>query len=452
MAISIAFLTACTSNYDTIEEENSIIRTVRMTLNVNKQNFDALPTRVVSTDWKKEDIIYLRFHTSNGIVIGNAKCNGGTDWTVNYYGTLERNSEMQVEVTFFDDASLTMSTDGIVTLTENVASYQDIEGTYIYYSNGELFINATLKPLTSRIRFKGTPKEAILVGGMKTYKSYDVNNGMFTTSDSFISTAVNASGTSLAYTNYIYGVLSDNVNPQLKINKQEGNGWDYLYTANCTDNMVMIGKSGWMNIPTHANRNGWTMKQVSGEENGHLWVDLGLPSGTKWADENVGADLAQWQEDGKINNIYGDWYSWGSIDKKNYVLNEQATINIGTQDAARVEWGGRWQIPSEKDIQELIDNCVSIWVDNYYPEVNGLIVIGESGMEIFFPAAGYWNRFTESNGGYCTSTGQYWTSTAKLSVSENAAASYSLNKNLGVIFLSRDTYKIHRFSVRAVIK
>ena len=42
-------------------------------------------------------------------------------------------------------------------------------------------------------------------------------------------------------------------------------------------------------------------------ENGHEWVDLGLPSGTKWATCNVGASKPE---------EYGDYYAWGETEPK----------------------------------------------------------------------------------------------------------------------------------------
>ncbi|MBQ3680507.1 MAG: hypothetical protein IJJ78_08340 [Paludibacteraceae bacterium] len=47
--------------------------------------------------------------------------------------------------------------------------------------------------------------------------------------------------------------------------------------------------------------------EEAGTENGHEWVDLGLPSGTKWATCNIGADDPQ---------DHGNYYSWGEVTTK----------------------------------------------------------------------------------------------------------------------------------------
>ena len=49
------------------------------------------------------------------------------------------------------------------------------------------------------------------------------------------------------------------------------------------------------------------MKNFIGTENGHEWVDLGLPTGTKWATCNIGAT--------KPEEI-GDHFAWGEVTPK----------------------------------------------------------------------------------------------------------------------------------------
>ena len=61
------------------------------------------------------------------------------------------------------------------------------------------------------------------------------------------------------------------------------------------------------------------------------------------------------------------------------------------QDAAHVNLGGNWRMPTKAECQELINNCNVVWTDNY----NGTGVVGKvftskiNGNSVFFPAAGY---------------------------------------------------------------
>lgn len=119
-------------------------------------------------------------------------------------------------------------------------------------------------------------------------------------------------------------------------------------------------------------------------------VDLGLPSGTKWANWNIGATTPE---------DYGDYYAWGETESKDvytqdtykYFDNGYDLIGddiAGTEyDVAHVKWGGSWRMPSLDQIKELLDNCTQKWTQQ--KGVNGILVTGSNGNTIFLPAAGY---------------------------------------------------------------
>ena len=121
-------------------------------------------------------------------------------------------------------------------------------------------------------------------------------------------------------------------------------------------------------------------------------IDLGLPSGTKWACCNVGATTPEG---------YGGYYAWGETEEKseysweNYIhcdgsigtCHDLGTYIAGTQyDVAHVKWGGKWQMPSPEHIMELLDNCSFTWTSSN--GVNGAYFTGPSGYAIFIPASG----------------------------------------------------------------
>lgn len=122
-------------------------------------------------------------------------------------------------------------------------------------------------------------------------------------------------------------------------------------------------------------------------------VDLGLPSGTKWACCNVG---------GFSPISYGRYYAWGeTADKSSYewstylhcdgsyqTCHDLGSDIAGTEyDVAHVLWGGFWVMPSQEQIEELLDNCVQQWVT--IRGVNGLLLTGPNAYRIFLPATGY---------------------------------------------------------------
>ena len=134
----------------------------------------------------------------------------------------------------------------------------------------------------------------------------------------------------------------------------------------------------------------------SGKLSGHEYVDLGLPSGTKWAICNVGATRIQdhggyyaWGET-KVKSSY-DWstYKW-SDDEEGYVMTKYFNKNdilAPEDDVAQVKWGGNWRMPTLGELQELSDNCT--WTLTNISGVNGYKVTSKTnGNSIFLPAAG----------------------------------------------------------------
>lgn len=136
------------------------------------------------------------------------------------------------------------------------------------------------------------------------------------------------------------------------------------------------------------------------EEIAYEAIDLGLPSGTKWAKMNVGAESPEG---------YGDYYAWGEVKTKDvtaytwqgYKFGESTALtkynNTDNKmtldledDAANVVMGGDWHMPTSAQCAELLDNTRSSWTTNY----NGTGVAGmiftsnNNGNSIFFPAAG----------------------------------------------------------------
>ena len=143
--------------------------------------------------------------------------------------------------------------------------------------------------------------------------------------------------------------------------------------------------------------------------NGHEYVDLGLPSGLKWATCNVGASKPE---------EYGNYYAWGETStKSNYSSDNSVTdgknfSDIGGDpqyDVARKQWGGSWRLPTEAEFEELLNenNCTWTWTTQ-----NGIkgckVTSKKNGNSIFLPAAGWrdytWLDFQGTNGSYWGST------------------------------------------------
>ena len=145
---------------------------------------------------------------------------------------------------------------------------------------------------------------------------------------------------------------------------------------------------------------------TEGTTNGHDWVDLGLPSGLKWATCNVGATAPE---------QYGDYYSWGEVETKTaYNSNNCSTMyqqiddfsGDPQYDVARKKWGDAWRMPTKEEQEELLNNCT--WELTTINGFSGYKVTGPNGNSIFLPAAGYYyDTYVNFDGYY----GGYWSST-----------------------------------------
>ena len=161
---------------------------------------------------------------------------------------------------------------------------------------------------------------------------------------------------------------------------------------------------------------------------GHEYVDLGLPSGTLWATCNVGANTPE---------EYGDYFAWGETKSKDiydwesnkwfYLYNDTngnlwkvtkycTDGNVGVidnkteldpgDDAAYVNWGTTWRMPTLAQQQELIQYCTWNWTTKN--GVNGRLVTGPNGKTLFLPAAGFYRDSSLESAGW---TANYWSRT-----------------------------------------
>ena len=148
----------------------------------------------------------------------------------------------------------------------------------------------------------------------------------------------------------------------------------------------------------------FTTEEQSGPSTGE-YVDLGLPSGTLWATHNIGATNPE---------DYGDYFAWGETTPKStyswstykYYDGSSNTSNKLTKyctssgygtvdnkkeldlsdDAAYVNWGNQWRMPSLDQLTELCTECTWTWTQ--LNGVNGYEVVGSNGNSVFLPATG----------------------------------------------------------------
>ncbi len=168
----------------------------------------------------------------------------------------------------------------------------------------------------------------------------------------------------------------------------------------------------------------------SGEENGHAYVDLGLS--VKWATCNIGAihasdygDYFAWGHTEPDDHYDWDYYKYGGEDGRwmyKYVTNADFTYNHDERevdnkivlepedDAATVNWGGAWRMPTKTEMEELVEKCKWIKIEtkvDYLTVVKGYQVKGPNGKSIFMPFPGYMS-YDNLNADGIFGRGYYW--------------------------------------------
>lgn len=223
----------------------------------------------------------------------------------------------------------------------------------------------------------------------------------------------------------------------------------------------------------------FTEKELSGFTDGYEWVDLGLPSGTLWATCNIGANKPE---------EYGDYFAWGETEgyksgKTDYSwstykwMNENQSLGLqinkytladeqtsacwysngvfigdgkttldACDDAATVNWGNNWCMPTRKQQFELVNSSFTTTEWTTINGVNGIKITSKTnGKSIFFPAAGQRYRNTL----YYSGTYVYYWSRELGSDSSEKAWVYSFKSGSSISY-SNWFYRYFGQSVRPV--
>ena len=204
------------------------------------------------------------------------------------------------------------------------------------------------------------------------------------------------------------------------------------------------------------------------DDNHPHMIDLGLPSGTKWACCNVADNPAN-----QSPTCYGGYYAWGETWEKavyNDVTYQHSTgvdddgdgwyddyhpetgvtgvlqihdnIAGSEYDVAHVKWGGKWQIPVPEQFKELVDlnNCDYKWT-TINGTLGGLFISKYNNASIFLPAASYRYGFDTCE----IVIGNYWTGSFGVN-----GLPYALEFDVKGADWQNNNYLSHGLSVRPV--
>ena len=199
------------------------------------------------------------------------------------------------------------------------------------------------------------------------------------------------------------------------------------------------------------------------------WVEIG---GVKWATKNVGAltvtDYGQYFQWGDTQGFTADQVS-GNCHSKTFVWadykycsgagtsssaitkynsTDGKTVLDLSDDAARVNMGGLWRMPTTAEFQALGTATTSAWTTDYQGSgVSGLVLTDktDSSKVLFFPAAG---RCRNGSVSYVGSRGNYWSSSVS---SSNVQFADFLYFDSSGVYWQRSSYRYYGFAVRGVL-
>ena len=450
MLLMLASQISCSQEIDKSNETVKELQPIRIHFVVNKTEYDsqdATRSGGSGTGWEDGEVIYLYFDSK---VYGQAVYDIKTrEWTVKYDGDLFITNNGWLCAHYFDKP--TDASSSIVTLSPFTGIYNTWSGTYSLTSDGVLSIVLNLVPFTSRIRFHGTIGSTMTIyEGIQTLSSFD----NFAFSASVDSIPVHLTVNNDGYTPYVY-CFSDNSG------KLEISNGKYYYTTDLPANTLKSGESGWMNIPTESEHNGWDISNF--EDTLGLCPNLKHPhqidmgTGVKFACCNVGATSPI---------EYGGYYAWGEKETKSVynwgtykwrygekgllikynMHSEFGAVDNKNQlelsdDAASANWNRTWRMPTEDEWLELMTECA--WEYTTIGGICGIKFTSKSHNTIFLPAGDFMmeNRIY-SPGDW----GRYWSSSLSTTNSLDAKCFLFYYKNPFTSINSRD----HGYNVRAV--
>ena len=334
--------------------------------------------------------------------------------------------------------------DGDVKVASSV-TYTYSGSTLSFNINSWTFLTE-IQVVVSGITYDNTKTYTLACDHLKPCTGYTVNSDGIAAQKGSAGTAVtgiaNTDGVAFVFaTSDIYGSAADY---KFTFNNA---GSTLTYTAsskNLTSNASSIKGFKIASSKFSAALTGTAKAKLDGtNEVDVTWVQL-WKGGPKWATINVGVTSTTATGDA----AYGGLYRWGGSNNMRSNTSASDDHNTGTStlsgtdDTATKLWGSNWRMPTQAELQDLINKCT------WSSFSSGYTLTGKDGYSsnsIFLPAAGYfnYNNKTVNNAG---SNGNYWSSAPN--GSNNA---YNLNFNSGNHNMNNNN-RNYGFCVRAVLE
>lgn len=500
MVILATMLVLVACNEDLFEVENSVpmgeTNGIKISLSIARNDSFGGTKATVKTDWADNDVIFVFFKGITAPKYLEIKYNEG-EWTCtaknglnvsDFSGATEK--KMTAIYLPYGGAATVAASEGNFIFSDMTYSGYFLKAEQVDYTFDDNVLSGSLSMIAPTLSNNSDKLIHFDISGFTSghdYKFYQdyVKPLTFTSvsADGVISKNEGAMGT--AITGYEDGSMMSFSG--ILDASAVGNAVDYqfsiddltssiLYTRDAGTKTLSVSK--YIGIGAINNTSVWQANE---------YVNLGLPSGVRWAKCNVGAPT----ESG-----YGDYFAWGDVEpyyetgyaqenpqthwkdgKEGYSAStykwgdgtgnaltkyntnsyfgniDDKTILDAEDDVAHCQFGGIWRMPTMEDMDELFNNSTLTWtsIDN----INGCLVTsnieGYTERSIFLPAAGCrtnTNLYNVSE--YCL----YWSSSLREAYPEYAC-DISIRWHYGDKALYKAQYQIYRHlgrSVRPVFK
>lgn len=416
LSVIFSFI-SCTNQEDNFvidskntESTNDSIFTYNLFLEPNNNDI----TRVTEDGlWEDNDVIYFNFHGDQNFRIAYAIYNkNNNSWVLYSSFNLAPVTNHNLRSIYYCKGRNPRQSSPFESIWYDYISeiYSSDNARYTVDNDNNVYVNASMSPDGRRIRFKGEVGTQIIVFNTFWYYEYMFVNGLNAypnisqDKNDYISLIVNENG----YTDYVVGFfgLFPRVNNIAIFFPQTG----MAYYKPWSNDFLDIGESGCYTLPTDTNLHGWSLSNSETYTyDGHECVDLGLRSGTLWATCNIGAN--------SFTEI-GDYYSYGEVQPKSSYSESNYTYYDGNldneHDAAYVNWGSSWRMPTRSEQEEFLNNTYSATIS--INGTKGKMFVGPNGHTIYFPLSGIYHDDKKDNSNF------FWSST-----SNNNTNAYSMS-------------------------
>ncbi|MGN0327717.1 MAG: BACON domain-containing protein [Lachnospira sp.] len=223
------------------QEEQLETKTVNVYFDCTKMSFDGGTTRASNmtrssnsdyTTWKDNDVVYIYFGNSNYAIATYTLENG---WTASIVGDLPASGTCYCR--HYANAVSYQSANTIAVLNNKSIDYIAENVAYTNNNNNGLYLIATMHPNCVRIRFKGTPNQAVSLSGFDTPARFSAIDEKLTSSSATSNLVVEEDG----YTPYVYGYLSNSTELTITVDGKN-------YSKKVTGNELPTGKSGYIDL------------------------------------------------------------------------------------------------------------------------------------------------------------------------------------------------------------